>query len=284
MSEAQAAALSVVVPVYNAESFIAESLRELIGYLSASPRRAEIIVVDDGSSDATAQRARDTAATAPLPVRVVRSEANCGKGAAVRRGMQLAGGAQRVFLDADLAYPPDQIERVCRGLEAGADVVVASRVHPESRYVISPSFFRYLYTRHLAGRLFNAIVRLLLLPGIRDSQAGLKGFTASSARILFRDWTPAGFGFDLAILFGARRRGMRVVQIPVVYRYDSEATTVRFMLDTLLVLRDLAHIRARAVFGALRRRRRRRRRAAAAAAHPARNREAERRGAAPEHT
>ena len=147
-----------------------------------------------------------------------------------------------MFLDADLAYPPGEIDRICRALASGADVAIANRVDRESRYLIQPSFFRYLYTRHLAGRLFNLIARSVLLPGIRDTQAGLKGFTAETADRLFQEWLPLGFSFDLGVLFRARRLGLRIEQVPVTYRYDSEPTTVRFLADTLAVLRDIARI------------------------------------------
>jgi 4-amino-4-deoxy-L-arabinose transferase-like glycosyltransferase len=237
--------LSVVVPVFNGESFIAGTIGELSAHLVASGRSAELIVVDDGSTDGSAARAREAAALARIAVRVVSSERNEGKGAAVKRGMRLARGEYRIFIDADLAYPASEIGRIVASLAAGADVAIASRVHEESRYLVRPSFFRYLYTRHVAGRLFNLIVRATLLPGIRDSQAGLKGFRARAAELLFDGWLPAGFSFDLGVLYRARRLGMRTEQVPVFYRYDSEPSTVRFLLDTLIILRDLLRVRTR---------------------------------------
>lgn len=243
--EAGTPAWSVILPVYNADAFVADSLRALGAYLAQRPEFCELIIVDDGSSDRTAEVIAAVLPELGVAARAVRNSGNQGKGAAVARGMQGARGAWRMFLDADLAYPPEEIEHVVGALAAGADVAIASRVHPGSRYVIRPSFFRYLYTRHLAGRLFNWIVRLVLLPGIRDSQAGLKGFTADSSAALFDGWLPHGFAFDLAVLFRARQLGLRVAQVPVLYRYDSEPTTVRFFLDTLEVMRDIVRIRLR---------------------------------------
>lgn len=237
--------LSVIVPVYNGEERIGETIRDLLAYLADAGLDAELIIVDDGSTDQTPARAHDALEGAPIPVQFVHSPANEGKGAAVRRGMQLARGVLRVFIDADLAYPPGEIGKIVHRLEGGADVAIASRVHPDSRYVISPSFFRYLYTRHVSGRLFNWLVQLFLLPGVRDTQAGLKGFSQTAAEKLFNGWLPSGFSFDLAVLFRARAIGMKVEQVPVVYRYDTEPTTVRFLLDTLVVLRDILQIRAR---------------------------------------
>ncbi len=237
--------LSIVVPVYNAEGFIEASLDELVSYLASCDRSSELIVVDDGSSDATAEIVTRIAAGSVVPIRFLQMETNQGKGAAVTRGMNHATGRQRIFVDADLAFPPTAIEKVCDRLDGDADVVVASRVHAGSKYLIKPSFFRYLYTRHLAGRFFNFIVRLFLLPGIRDSQAGLKGFSADAASALFGKWSPSGFGFDLAILARARSFDFKIVQVPVLFRYDSEPTTVRFLADTVLMLRDIARVRLR---------------------------------------
>jgi dolichyl-phosphate beta-glucosyltransferase len=240
-------ALSVVVPVYNGEAFIADSVGELINYLAAWPGEAELIVVDDGSSDRTPELLQHVAAGGRVAVQVVRNERNQGKGAAIAHGMQMARGAQRIFLDADLAYGPEQMVSISAALGRGADLAIANRVHRGSRLLISPAFFRYVYARHEVGRFLNWLVRLLLLPGIRDSQAGLKGFTASAADRLFAGWLPRGFSFDVALLFRSRRLGLRVEQVPVLYRALSEPSTVRFTRDITRILRDLVQIRLRLV-------------------------------------
>lgn len=242
-----AVGLSVVVPVYNGVAFIGATVRALVAFLAAQPRPAELIVVDDGSTDATADAVRAAAGATAVRVRLLRSARNQGKGAAVAHGVRAATGDRVVFLDADLAYPPAEIATIVDALDGGADVAVASRVHRESRYVIRPSFFRYLYTRHVAGRLFNWLVRLVLLPGLSDTQAGLKGFTAGAARALFAAPLPHGFSFDLGLLFRARQLGLAIREVAVCFRYDSEPSTVRFALDTLAVLRDLLHLRGRAL-------------------------------------
>ncbi len=241
--------LSVVVPVVNGAGFIAESLAELGAFLQQRHLHAEIVVVDDGSGDETVSRIEQAATACPVPVVVRRHERNLGKGAAVRTGMKAARGRFRVFLDADLAYPAAEIGVVLERLRAGAQVVIASRVHPESRYVIRPSFFRYLYTRHISGRFFNWLVRVVLLPGVSDTQAGLKGFSAEASETLFGGWLPDGFGFDLAVLAKARREGMEVVEVPVTFRYDREPTTMRFAADTFDMLRDLTAVRLRVGHG-----------------------------------
>jgi glycosyltransferase involved in cell wall biosynthesis/4-amino-4-deoxy-L-arabinose transferase-like glycosyltransferase len=237
--------LSVVLPVYNGEVFIERSLRELIEYVAFLTEPSELIIVDDGSTDRTAELIAATVAGAPVPVQFIQSPQNEGKGAAIRRGMAIAQGRYRVFLDADLAYSPSAISEVRSKLAEGADVVIGNRVHAESTYRVKPSFFRYLYTRHLAGRIFNRIVRVFLLPGIFDSQAGLKGFTDRASNVIFGGWLPDGFSFDLGVLSRARHEQLSIAQIPVHYRYDSEPTTVRFINDTAAALFDLAVVRLR---------------------------------------
>jgi dolichyl-phosphate beta-glucosyltransferase len=234
--------LSVVVPVYNGADRLAAALDHLGAWLDARPYPTELILVDDHSRDGApailaafaARRARTT---------VLRNERNLGKGASVARGMRAATGAFRVFTDADLAYPPEEIAKVLADLEAGADVAIACRVLPASRYLMSPTFFHYLYTRHLMSRVFNAMVRATLLRGVLDSQAGLKGFTARAADIVFPRLTIPRFGFDVEALFIAQQHGLVVRQTAVHFRYDEEPTTVTFARSAIRMALDLAQIR-----------------------------------------
>jgi dolichyl-phosphate beta-glucosyltransferase len=229
--------------VYNGAPFIEAALRAVAGHLEGPSWSAEIVVVDDGSSDDTARLAEAVGRESAVPIRVLRLARNQGKGAAVARGVAAARGAHIIFLDADLAYPPTEIDTIYAALRSGADIAVASRVHPDSRYLIRPAFFRYLYTRHIFGRFFNALVRAILLPGLTDTQAGLKGFSAGAAARLFSAALPHGFSFDLGLLARARQLGLHITEVGVLYRYDSEPTTVRFLLDTVAVLRDLLLLR-----------------------------------------
>lgn len=234
--------LSIIVPVLNGADRLPATLGALTAYLGATSHPTELVVVDDGSRGevpALLERAaRETAC-----VTVVRNARNLGKGSAVARGMLAARGRYRVFTDADLAYPLDQVDRIVATLESGADVAVACRVLPESRYMVSPSFFHYLYSRHLVSRAFNRLVRATLLPGILDTQAGLKGFTAAAAERCFSRLTIPRFGFDIELLLIARRQGLTVRQVPVAYRYDSEPSTVRFLRDGATMMADLVRVR-----------------------------------------
>ncbi len=234
--------LSLIVPVYNGAERLPSSLEELRTFLHAQRYRSELILVDDSSGPETrAILERFTASNDG--VRLIRNEENRGKGFAVTRGMRAAVGEFRVFTDADLAYPATEVGKILADLEAGADVAIACRVLAESRYLMSPSFFSYLYTRHVMSRVFNAMVRWTLIPRVLDTQAGLKGFTAHAAEIVFPRITIPRFGFDVEALFIAKKHALSLAQTAVFFRYDEEPTTVRFVEDALRMIRDLLHIR-----------------------------------------
>lgn len=243
MSDTSVPQLSLVVPVFNGSERLPATLAQLREFLCTRDYAWELIFVDDCSTPATAAQLADFARVMPH-VTVLRNEHNHGKGFSVRRGMLAARGAQRVFTDADLAYPASEIEKIRTALADGADVAIACRVLPESRYLMSPSFFSYLYTRHVMSRAFNTLVRVTLIPGMLDSQAGLKGFSARAAEVIFPRVTTPRFGFDVEALFIARKRGFRIQQTPVFFRYDDEPTTVRFAKDAIEMARDLVRIRA----------------------------------------
>lgn len=242
--------LSIIIPVYNAESFLLQSLNELGAFMSSLACSAELIIVDDGSSDGSFDMAKSWAGShADHNVRVLRLGTNEGKGAAVAAGMLSATGLYRIFLDVDLAYPTSQILRILEMLEEGCDVAVANRVHPESRYTISPSFFRYLFTRHLASRVINWLIRHTLIPNCSDSQAGLKGFSAEAAIAIFSRQKIKGFPFDVEALFLANKMGFRVREVAVDFQYFNEPTTVAFMQDGIGMLSDIMSIRLNALKG-----------------------------------
>jgi|SRR5579859_3748399 len=234
--------LSIVIPVRNGADRLPPTLRILAAHVAAASPPVEIVLVDDGS-DAPTRQLLATFAAGTRGVTLLRNDVNTGKGHAVARGMLVARGRHRVFTDADLAYPLDQISAISAALDAGSDLAVACRVLPESRYLMSPSFFHYLYTRHVLSRAYNAVVRWTLLPGILDSQAGLKGFTARAAEQVFSRLSINRFGFDVEALFIARRLGLRTTQVPVFFRYDSEPSTVRLLGDGGSMFGDLLRVR-----------------------------------------
>ena len=234
--------LSLVVPVYNGEDRLPTGLAQLYAFLAEQSYDAELLLVDDCSGEPAARILREFAAGRP-GVTLLRNERNGGKGVSVGRGMLAAAGDFRVFTDADLAYPPSEINRILRDLETGADVAIACRVLPESRYLMSPSFFHYLYTRHVMSRVFNALVRAVLLRAVLDTQAGLKGFTAKAATAVFPRLTIPRFGFDVEALFVAQKHGFTVRQTAVNFRYDEEPTTVRFAQSAFTMAAEVLQVR-----------------------------------------
>ncbi|MDQ6635252.1 MAG: glycosyltransferase [Gemmatimonadota bacterium] len=238
--------LSLVIPVYNAADQLPATLDAVDRFASRYPASLEVLFVDDHSSEVETQLILEDFARRRRFARVLRNSVNRGKGFSVTRGMLAAGGRYRVFTDVDLAYPLDQVYRIVAQLESGHDIAIACRVLPESRYLMSPSFFHYLYTRHLMSRAFNKVVQLFLLPGILDTQAGLKGFTAAAATLCFSRTTIPGFGFDVECLYIAQQHGLAIKQTAVEFRYDDEPTTVRFARDSNRMLKDILRVRTNA--------------------------------------
>lgn len=240
--------LSLVVPVHHRGGRLDRSLHELEHFLDRSPVSTELLLVDDRGPDPAASALLREFARRP-EVRLIENDRNHGKGFSVRRGMLAARGYHRVFTDADLAYPLPEVWKITDALECGADVAVACRAHDASfpDVAASPA---YVHARQMLSRAFNRVVRLTLLPGVLDTQAGLKGFSARAARAVFSRVRIAGFGFDLESLFVARRLGLTLAQVPVRYRLDDEPSTVRIGRDARTMLADLARIRFRALAGA----------------------------------
>jgi glycosyltransferase involved in cell wall biosynthesis len=203
-----APAFSLVVPAFNESARLTATLERCIAWLESALPSWEIIVVDDGSGDDTRRVATEFSRREPR-VRVL-AEAHHGKGAAVRKGMLAARGDWRFFADADLSM---DLSHLPRFLAAGADVAIASREAPGAERVGEP------LSRHLIGRVFNAVVRLLVVPGIRDTQCGYKLFTASAAERLFSVSRLDGFAFDVELLFLARRSGLVVKEVPVTWHH-----------------------------------------------------------------
>ena len=240
--------LSIVVPTWNGGHGLKATLDHLLEFRARLDFPVEVVIVDDCSERRTARIAGAFADENEYAA-LLTNERNRGKGYAVARGMLHASGDYRIFVDSDLAYPSSQITKLLRVLEAGSDVAIACRVLPESRYVMSPTFFHYLYTRHLMSRLFNRLAQLVLLPGILDTQAGLKGFTAAAARTVFSRQTLCGFGFDLECLFIARKHDLKIQQVPVDFYYSDEPSTISFARHGVEMLTDLVRVRRNAARG-----------------------------------
>jgi dolichyl-phosphate beta-glucosyltransferase len=228
--------LSVVIPTYNKASRIAASLDTVVAYLATKPFGAEIVVVDDGSADGTAEAAR-AALAGRVPYQVIRRDRNVGKGASVREGVLAAAGEIVLFCDDDLSTPIDELDKALAALEAGADVVIGSRALPDSEIRI-----RQRRPREWMGKAFNLLVRLFVLKGYRDTQCGFKAFRRDAARDIFSNLETAGFGFDVEVLVLCREFGYRVAEIPVVW-CDARPSRLRMFKGSWGMLRDLRRIR-----------------------------------------
>ena len=199
---------SAVIPAFNEARRLPPYLEEIIAYFEARGDAYEVIVVDDGSRDGTADRVREIAGTAP--VRVIPLAGNEGKGAAVRHGMLAAVGAYRMFTDADGATPISELKRLEAALATGVDVAIGSRtVRDPGVSVVARSH------RVVAGRLFNGLVSRLGLPDVGDSQCGFKAFKARAAEAIFSKLRTRGFGFDVELLMLAKWQGFRVAEVAV---------------------------------------------------------------------
>ena len=226
--------LSVVIPAYNEEVRITQTLETLVDYLRRQSYSWEVIVADDGSEDGTAGLVQAAANENP-GIRLV-SLSHRGKGWAVKAGMLSAQGRYRFIADADLSMPIEHLERFLPPTLSDFDIAIGSREAPGSRRFHEP------FRRHLMGRVFNWMVRLLAVRGFSDTQCGFKCFDAEAAETLFSMQRAHGFGFDVEVLFLAQRLGMRIKDIPIDWYYH-EGSKVKPVRDSFLMLRDILSVR-----------------------------------------
>jgi dolichyl-phosphate beta-glucosyltransferase len=229
----RAPSLSVVVPAFNEEARIGRTVSEVVAELDRLAVDGELLIVDDGSSDRTASIV-EHAAGGDSRIRLVRAP-HAGKGATVRRGMLESQAEWRFLADADLSMPISELRRFLDVAgSSGGDVFVGSREAAGARRVGEP------WSRHFVGRVFNWMVKLFVLRGIDDTQCGFKLFSARAANALFALQQLDGFGFDVEILFLARRAGFDIREIPVTWVYGREskvglASGARGFIDILTV-------------------------------------------------
>jgi len=229
--------LSVVVPAYNETGRIGPTLQALHEYLYNQQYTFEVILVDDGSRDATLREA--LAAWPHNGFRVLRQESNQGKGAAVRRGMLEAHGDFRLFTDADNSTPIGEIEKLWPHIRNGYHVVIGSRAMRDSDIEVHQPFYR-----ENMGRLFNLVVQSLVLYGIRDTQCGFKLFTREAAVSAFEQMQTTGFAFDVEALLRSARAGFRIKEVGIHWENSPETSVSmtkhgRQMLKEVLTLRKL---------------------------------------------
>jgi dolichyl-phosphate beta-glucosyltransferase len=232
-------AITVVIPTFNEERRIIGTLRTVTAYLQARAWSAEIIVSDDGSQDGTCG-AVEHLMTDDLPVRLLRSPRNLGKGSAVRQGVLASRSPLVLVSDADLATPIEEAGTLLKRLDAGADIAIGSRGLRDSQIQV-----RQPLPRELLGRTFNLLVQLSVVPSIWDTQCGFKLFRGSVARRLFALSRIDGFAFDVEILGLARRLGYVIAEVPVRWQHVGESKVhvgragVRMLADLVRIVRRL---------------------------------------------
>ncbi len=233
--------LSIVVPVFNEAGRVAACVEQATAYLAAQPYASELIVVSDGSTDATAQIAREAGRER---VQVIEMPANRGKGFAVRTGVFAATGSQVLFSDVDFSTPIHEVERFLAAVAAGFDVVVGSRALPGSDVRV-----RQAWWRQSMGRTFNHIARAAIGFEMRDTQCGFKCFRREAARSIFSRAHIDRYAFDVELLWIAQRLKLRVGELPVIWA-DDPHSKVHPIRDSLRMLVDLAAIRRHSARGA----------------------------------
>jgi len=230
--------LSVVIPCYNEEQRLPRTIEQVERFLDERKADYELILVDDGSADGTRQ-VMDAAAERRASVRIEALPHNRGKGRALAVGVEAARGDEILVTDADLSTPIEELDKLQAALNGGAGVAIASRGLRASRVEVSQPIYRVLM-----GKGFNLIVQAVLLPGIWDTQCGFKLFRGDVAHRVFTHLTTDGFGYDPEVLYRARKQGVKIAEVPVVWR-NSAPTKVSPIKSSLDMLTHVVRLRLR---------------------------------------
>jgi dolichyl-phosphate beta-glucosyltransferase len=233
---------SIVIPAYNEAARIPATLDAVVACIRSRGWSAEVVVVDDGSRDATADVVRAFAARAP-EVRLLQNAGNRGKGFSVRNGLLRSLGEIVMFTDADLSAPIEEAERLFAAIAGGADIAIGSRWLERSRQTIRQPFYRRFF-----GRCFNGVTRAVMGLSFADTQCGFKAFTRAAAQTVSQLQTIDRWGFDPEILFIALKRGYRIEEVPVSWAHD-ERTRISYLKDGIRMLQDIAIVRWNALLG-----------------------------------
>ena len=233
---------SIVIPAYNESARLGATLEKVLAYVHAQRWDAEVVVVNDGSRDNTADIIRSFAAKDPI-VQLVENPGNRGKGYSVRNGMLHARGKIVLFSDADLSSPIEEAPKLIEALESGADIAIGSRWLQTSRQTHRQPLYRQFF-----GRCFNLLTRMVMNLPFADNQCGFKAFTRDAAQTVFQLQTIERWGFDPEILFIALKRGYQIREVPVSWAHDAR-TRISYLRDGLQMLKELAIVRWNALLG-----------------------------------
>ncbi len=233
---------SIVIPAYNESARIGGALADVLRILDEKHWNAEVIVVNDGSVDETAQIVGSFAAR-DRRVRLIENPKNCGKGYSVRNGLLHGIGDIVMFTDADLSAPMEEAERLFAAIREGADVAIGSRWLDRSRQTIHQPLYRQIF-----GRCFNLVTRMVMRLPFADTQCGFKAFRRGAAQTIFQLQRIERWGFDPEILFIALKRGYQVREVPVSWGHD-ERTRISYLRDGIKMLEELIYVRWNSLIG-----------------------------------
>jgi len=233
---------SIVIPAYNESRRIPATLESVVAIVRSSGWNAEILVVDDGSTDNTADVIRGFSQKYP-EIHLLQNGENHGKGYSVRSGLLQAHGEVVMFTDADLSAPMEEAERLFAAIAQGADIAIGSRWLERDRQTHRQPLYRQFF-----GRCFNRFTRMVMGLSFADTQCGFKAFTRESAQTIFQLQTIEGWGFDPEILFIALKRGYKIAEVPVSWAHD-ERTRMSYLKDGLKMLQEIASVRKNAFLG-----------------------------------
>lgn len=233
-SETERPLLSIVIPAHNEETRLPPAFEKIEAFLRTQPYTAEVIVVENGSRDRTFEVAEAYSRAHPY-ARVIRVQTR-GKGLAVKAGMLAAHGEYRFICDVDLSMPIEEIVRFLPPACDGYDISIATREGKQANRVGEPEY------RHIIGRINNWIIQITAVHGFEDTQCGFKMFSRRVAEDLFRVQQMTGIGFDIELLFIAKRRGYTVREVPITWYFDPDSR-MRLVQDSLNLLREIWDIR-----------------------------------------
>jgi glycosyltransferase involved in cell wall biosynthesis len=231
-----------VIPAYNESARIGKALDAVIDCIHARDWHAEVVVVNDGSTDSTVAVVQEYASRNP-EVRLLQNPENRGKGYSVRHGILQSVGEIVMFTDADLSAPIEEAERLFAALRGGADIAIGSRWLDRSRQTLKQPFYRQFF-----GRCFNAITRTIMGLPFADTQCGFKAFRRPVAQTIFQLQRIERWGFDPELLFIALKRGYKIQEVPVTWGHD-ERSRLSYLKDGMKMLEEIAYIRWQAFAG-----------------------------------
>jgi glycosyltransferase involved in cell wall biosynthesis len=234
--------LSIVIPAYNESARIEHALDRVMTCIAEQGWNAEVLIVDDGSTDNTAEIVQRWMQSHPR-LHLIKNPGNRGKGYSVRNGLLQAAGEIVMFTDADLSAPMEEAERLLAAIHDGADVAIGSRWMDRTRQTIHQPLYRQFF-----GRCFNWITRTVMGLPFKDTQCGFKAFRRPVAQVIFRLQTIERWGFDPEILFIAQKLGYRIQEVPVTWGHD-ERSRISYLKDGIKMLEDMARIRANSLAG-----------------------------------